>query len=142
MYVLLGELVSAVLPDNHPSMILGKILTYALTRSVLDTAPPNTEYLLPPTLHQRYLRNRIRFSQSPSPHSSTQRLETVSRTYQILKFLDTRTANNGRSDPCQRPRQRNLRHAYAAFLGYLFNPNRIIVKHSVVSQTQTERRTF
>ena len=41
------------------STISGKNLTYAPTRSVLDTAPPNTEYPLPPILHQRYLRKRF-----------------------------------------------------------------------------------
>jgi hypothetical protein len=41
--------------------ISGEILTYAPTRSALDTAPLNTEYLLQPIHHQRYLRKK-RFS--------------------------------------------------------------------------------
>ena len=50
--------------------------------------------------------------------------EHISRTNQILEFLDARTASNWRRDSCQRPRQGDLRHAYAALLGYLFDPSR------------------
>jgi len=107
---------------------LAKILTCAPTRSVLDTAPPNTEYLLPPILHQRYLRTEY-VSVNPPCAAFKYYTETMSRTYQILKFLDTRTTNNRCRDSGQRPRQRNPCHTYAAFLGYLFNPNRILVKH-------------
>ena len=56
------------------TVIFGKILTHAPTRSVLDTPPPNTEYLLPPILHQRYLRTEQVLI---NPHLH---METVSRT--------------------------------------------------------------
>jgi hypothetical protein len=62
-------------------------------------------------------------------HHDRHILESLSRTNQVLEFLDTRTANDWRRDSRQRPCQGDLRHAYAAFLGYLFNPNRILKKH-------------
>lgn len=52
----------------------------------------------------------------------------MSRTYQILEFLDTRTANDWRCDPRQGPRQGDLRHAYSELLGYFFDPIRILMK--------------
>lgn len=69
----------------------------------------------------------------------TQVTETMTRTNQILEFLDTRTANDWRCDSCQRPRQGDLCHAYAALLGYFFDPSRILM--GLCSQTQTEPRT-
>ena len=42
-------------PNTHTVRSLVKILSYAPTRSVVDTAPPNTGYLLLPILRQRYL---------------------------------------------------------------------------------------
>jgi len=50
----------------------------------------------------------------------------MSRTNEILEFLDTRTANNWCRDSCQRPCKGDLRHAYPVLLGYLFDPGRII----------------
>ena len=52
----------------------------------------------------------------------------MSRTDQILEFLDTRTANDWCRDPRQRPRQGDLCHAYAALLGYFFNPTRTLMR--------------
>ncbi len=64
-----------------------------------------------------------------NPHRHVQSYtQNISRTNQILEFLDTRTANDWCRDSGQRPRQRDLRHAYAVILGYLFDPNRILTK--------------
>jgi hypothetical protein len=53
----------------------------------------------------------------------------MTRTNQVLEFLGTRTANDWCCDSCQRPRQGDLRHAYAALLGYFLDPSRILMKH-------------
>ena len=60
----------------------------------------------------------------------------MTRTNQVLEFLGTRTANDWCCDSCQRPRQGDLCHAYAALLGYFLDPSRILMKHC--SQTQIE----
>ena len=48
--------------------------------------------------------------------------EVVVRTYKLFEVLDARRAKNGCSDTRQRPRQRDLGHAYAALFGDLFDP--------------------
>jgi hypothetical protein len=77
-FTLWGARICSAVPRRQSpytrTVIFGKILTHAPTRSVLDMPPPNTEYLLPPILHQRYLRTEQVLI---NPHLH---METVSRT--------------------------------------------------------------